>query len=289
MVLQDGSFAEVLVKLKGNVKMRRSWMVIVAVCLVVGVMQVRTVSSAEMPTGDEYTNSVGMKLVRIEPGSFRLGVGDTPLPHELTNHRGTQFEGDFDEKPNHTVRITKPFYAGIYEVTNFQYELFDPEHRKLRGKDNGLSTEDDEAVINVNWYEARAFCQWLSDLEGLEYRLPTEAEWEYACRAGTTTHYHTGNILPEEFHKNADMVGTPEDVPLKAGETQPNKWGLYDMHGNVEEWCYDWYGPYKSGPRIDPVGYAEGDFKVLRGGSHGTHIYYLRSANRMGTVPENKH
>lgn len=269
--------------------MRRGWMVIVVVCLVVGVMQVRTVSSAEMPTADEYTNSVGMKLVRIKPGSFKMGVGNTPLPHELTNHRGTQFEGDFDEKPNHTVRITKPFYAGIYEVTNFQYELFNPEHKKLRGKDNGLSTEDDEAVINVNWYEARAFCQWLSDLEGLEYRLPTEAEWEYACRAGTTTHYYTGGILPKEFHKNAGMVGTAVDVPLSVGKTQPNKWGLYDMHGNVEEWCYDWYGPYGKRRQKDPVGYISGDFRVLRGGSHGTHIYYLRSANRMGTVPENKH
>ena len=283
------SFGEVLSKLKGDVKMRRSWIVTVAVCLVVGVMQVKTVSSAEIPTAGEYINSVGMKFVRIEPGSFRMGVGDTPLPHELTNHRGTQFEGDFDEKPNHTVKITRPFYMGIYEVTNFQYELFKSEHKKLRGKDKGLSMDDDEAVINVNWYDAQAFCQWLCDLEGLPYRLPTEAEWEYACRAGTTTQFNTGDSLPKEFRKNAGMVGTPVDVPLYVGKTTPNPWGLYDMHGNVEEWCYDWYGPYKSGPRIDPVGYDEGDFKVLRGGSHGTHIYYLRSANRMGTVPEDKH
>ncbi|MHC4337188.1 MAG: SUMF1/EgtB/PvdO family nonheme iron enzyme [Planctomycetota bacterium] len=269
--------------------MRRSWMVIVAICLVVGVIQVGTGRAAKMPKGDTYTNSVGMKFVRIKPGSFRMGVGETPLPHELTNHRGTQFKGDLDERPNHKVKITKPFYAGIYEVTNFQYELFDPEHRKLRGKDNGLSEDDDEAVINVNWYEARAFCKWLSDLEGLHYRLPTEAEWEYACRAGTKTHYYTGDVLPKEFRKNARMEGTAVDVPLHVGKTMPNKWGLYDMHGNVEEWCYDWYGPYKEKRQKNPVGYAEGDFKVLRGGSHGTHIYYLRSANRMGTVPEDKH
>jgi formylglycine-generating enzyme required for sulfatase activity len=281
--------AEVFSKLKGNVKMRRSWMVIVAICLVVGVIQVGTGRAAKMPKGDTYTNSVGMKFVRIKPGSFRMGVGETPLPHELTNHRGTQFKGDLDERPNHKVKITKPFYAGIYEVTNFQYELFDPEHRKLRGKDNGLSEDDDEAVINVNWYEARAFCKWLSDLEGLHYRLPTEAEWEYACRAGTKTHYYTGDVLPKEFRKNARMEGTAVDVPLHVGKTMPNKWGLYDMHGNVEEWCYDWYGPYKEKRQKNPVGYAEGDFKVLRGGSHGTHIYYLRSANRMGTVPEDKH
>jgi len=266
--------------------MRRILMTTIVICVMMVLPVPKAGWANEMPRGRAYTNSVGMKFVRIEPGSFRMGVGDTPLPYELTNHRGTQSEGDFDEKPNHTVKISRPFYMGIYEVTNFQYELFRPEHKKLRGKDNGLSTDDDEAVINVNWYDAYAFCQWLSDLEGLPYRLPTEAEWEYACRAGTTTQFNTGDTLPKEFRKNARMVGTPVDVPLYVGRTTPNPWGLYDMHGNVEEWCYDWYGPYKSGPRIDPVGYAEGDFKVLRGGSHGTHIYYLRSANRMGTVPE---
>jgi len=259
------------------------------VLLATGAWQAKVVCSAGIPSAKEYTNFIGMKLVRIEPGTFRMGVGETPLPNKLTDHRGTQFEGDFDERPNHTVSITKPFYMGIYEVTNKQYELFDPEHKRLRGKDNGLSEDDDEAVINVNWYEAQAFCRWLSDKEGLPYRLPTEAEWEYACRAGTTTHYYRGDTLPKEFHKNARMVGTPEKVPLHVGKAAANAWGLYDMHGNVEEWCYDWYGPYGEEAQKDPVGYVDGDFKVLRGGSHGTIIYYLRSANRMGTVPEDKH
>jgi hypothetical protein len=187
------------------------------------------------------------------------------------------------------VTISRPFYAGVCEVTNTQYELFDPEHKKLRGKDRGLSEEDDEAVINVNWYEARKFCRWLSDKENMPYRLPTEAEWEYACRAGTTTHYHTGDILPDPFHKNARMVGTPQPVDLHVGKTPPNAWGLYDMHGNVEEWCLDWYGPYADGPQSDPVGCEDGDFRLTRGGSHATVIYYLRSANRLGTVPEDKH
>ncbi|MHC4743687.1 MAG: SUMF1/EgtB/PvdO family nonheme iron enzyme, partial [Planctomycetota bacterium] len=269
--------------------MKKRCMTIVAILLATGAWQAKVARSADMPTRREYTNFVGMKLVRIEPGTFRMGVGETPLPHELTNHRGTQFDGDFDERPNHKVTITEPFYMGVFEVTNKQYELFDPEHKKLRGKDAGLSKEDDEAVINVNWYEARAFCQWLSDKEGLGYRLPTEAEWEYACRAGTTTHYNVGDTIGEEFRKNAYMLGTAKYVPLFVGKTTPNAWGLYDMHGNVEEWCNDWYGPYEDGPQRDPVGYVDGDFKVLRGGSHGTHIYYLRSANRMGTVPENKH
>ncbi|MHC4361336.1 MAG: SUMF1/EgtB/PvdO family nonheme iron enzyme [Planctomycetota bacterium] len=269
--------------------MRRVLLSLFVLCLAGCQMEMKSSKVAGIPKGNEYTNFTGMKFVRIEPGGFEMGVGKTPRAHKLTGHRGTQSEGDFDEKPNHTVTITKPFYMGVYEVTNKQYGLFDPEHKRLRGKDEGLSEDDDEAVINVNWYEAQAFCRWLSDKEGIPYRLATEAEWEYACRAGTTTHYHTGDILPKEYHKNAKMVGTAVKVPLHVGKTPPNAWGLYDMHGNVEEWCYDWYGPYRKGPQKDPVGYVDGDFRVLRGGSHGTVIYYLRSANRMGTVPENKH
>jgi formylglycine-generating enzyme required for sulfatase activity len=92
--------------LKGKAKMRRSWVMIAVVGLVVGVIDAGSVRAAEMPGGDTYTNSVGMKFARIEPGTFRMGVGDTPLPDDLTNHRGTQREGDFDERPNHTVKIS---------------------------------------------------------------------------------------------------------------------------------------------------------------------------------------
>jgi len=272
-----------------NVEKVKAAVAVIVIYVLLALMQLQTTTAAEMPTTKDYTDMIGMKFVRIEPGTFRMGVGDTPLPLEITNHRGTQPEGDFDEKPNHLVKITRPFYMGICEVTNFQYELFDPEHKKLRGKDKGLSEDDDEAVINVNWYQAQAFCRWLSDRQGLPCRLPTEAEWEYACRAGTTTPYYTGDTLPKEFKKNAGMVGLAVDVPLNVGKTTHNGWGLYDMHGNVEEWCYDWYGPYKPGLQKDPVGYVSGDFRVTRGGSHGSHVYYLRSANRMGTVPEDKH
>jgi len=141
----------------------------------------------------------------------------------------------------------------------------------------------------VSWYDAQAFCRWLSDKEGLVYRLPTEAEWEYSCRAGTTTNYHTGDLLPTTFlQKTHRKGGTTDPKDLTVGQTPPNPWGLYDMHGNLEEWCLDWYGPYKSGRQVDPVGYAQGKFRVTRGGSHGSEIYYLRSANRLGTLPEAK-
>jgi len=194
------------------------------------------------------------------------------------------------------VTITKPFYMGVTEVTNAQYEQFCRMHERLRGK-KGFSIDPDEAVVFVSWYEARAFCDWLSEKENMPYRLPTEAEWEYACRAGTNTPFSTGDSLPDEFIKNPGESwypspmrgrGRSEIVPLHVGKTTPNAWGLFDMHGNTEEWCSDWYGPYEGSEQFDPVGRVDGEFKVTRGGSHGTIPYYLRSANRMGTIGEDK-
>jgi len=266
----------------GDTNMRASVLLIVALLVAVA-----AAGNAEMPTEKEFVNSIGMRFVRIEPGTFQMGQSGL-LPFEIlpyTGGRGDRMDtlrpGDFDEKPVHTVEITKPFYMAVYEVTNFQYELFDYNHKLLRGKQKGLSKDDDAAVIFINWFQAKVFCDWLSRKEALPYRLPTEAEWEYACRAGTTTNYYPGNVLPEDFLKKGNS--------LKVGQTPSNSWGLYDMHGNVEEWCQDWYGPYKPGKQIDPVGYADGTIRVTRGGSHGTQIYAWRSANRQGTVPQDNH
>ncbi|MHC4575410.1 MAG: SUMF1/EgtB/PvdO family nonheme iron enzyme, partial [Planctomycetota bacterium] len=220
---------------------------------------------------DTFVNSVGMFFVGVEPGSFVMGSE----------------QGDFDEKPVHNVTISQGFYMSKYEVTNAQYEQFDPDHALVDHR--GFSHEPDEAVIFVSWEHANAFCDWLSQQEGQPYRLPTEAEWEFACRAGTTTRYHTGDTLPAEYQKNPGETEGPEPVPLYVGETPTNPWGLCDMHGNVEEWCYDWYGPYDANDQNDPVGRVDGRFKVSRGGSHSTTVDYLRSANRMGTLPEDKH
>lgn len=257
--------------------------------------------------GKTYTNSIGMPFVRIEPGSFLMGSENAQLSDELTDGKAHLRDGDWDEHPVHQVTLSTPFYMGIFQVTNAQYEAFDPGHRHLRGLPNiglqaapdiGFSREDDEAVVFVNWHDAVRFCEWLSEREGKPYRLPTEAEWEYACRAGTTTHFSTGDTLPDAFHKNvgenwypdADRSrGVEEVVPLHIGQTPPNPWGLYDMHGNVEEWCHDWYGAYEAQPQENPVGREDGLYRVTRGGSHSTLLCYLRSANRMGAVPEDKH
>ena len=244
-----------------------------------------------------HANSLGMQFVRIEPGSFMMGSENASLSDELTTNKPHLRDGDWDEKPVHQVTLTTPFYIGVFQVTNTQYEAFEPTHSELRGK-LGFSEDDDEAVVFVDWHDATRFCEWLSEKEGLPYRLPTEAEWEYVCRAGTTTHFHTGDTLPSEFHKNVGESwypdagrgrGTEEIMPLHVGQTAPNAWGVHDMHGNVEEWCQDWYGSYEPHPQADPIGREAGLYRVTRGGSHSTLLCYLRSANRMGAVPEDKH
>ncbi|WP_274649510.1 SUMF1/EgtB/PvdO family nonheme iron enzyme [Paenibacillus humicola] len=230
---------------------------------------------------EEYINTIGMVMRRVQAGTFRMGSEN----------------GDPDERPVHAVRISQSFHMAAYEVTNAQYEQFDPGHRKLRGK-LGFSRDNEEAVIFVSWHEAQAFCEWLTKKEGLPYRLPTEAEWEYAARAGSETAYSMGDVFPRSQHKNQRESWFPdpdrsrgggEIVPLTVGCYPPNAWGLYDLHGNVEEWVGDWYGPFEAETQEDPVGRADGDFKVTRGGSHQTWPYYLRSANRLGTIPEDKH
>jgi formylglycine-generating enzyme required for sulfatase activity len=227
-----------------------------------------------------------MKFVSIGPGTFLMGQGDRLKTGSSEPASGGQ-GGDWDERPLHKVTITSQFYMAATEVTNAQFEQFDPQHRNLRGK-LGFSKEDDEAVIFVSWHDAAEFCKWLSKKEGKPYRLPTEAEWEDACKAGTTTAYHTGDTLPADYHKNQIETWESKPVPLHVAKTPPNPRGLFDMHGNVEEWCYDWYGPYEKDEQTDPVGRAAGDFKVTRGGSYSTPVFYLRSTNRLGTVPDDK-
>ena len=141
---------------------------------------------------------------------------------------------NFDEQPARRVFIPKPIRMAATEVTNAQYEQFDPGHKMLHGKD-GFSKADNEAVIFVNYGQATAFCTWLSKKEGKSYRLPTEAEWEYACRAGTLTPFVTGDRLPAAYQKEQETVWTPKPVLLTVAQTPSNPWGLYDMHGNVEE------------------------------------------------------
>ena len=171
-------------------------------------------------------NSLGLKMVFLGPGRLSMGSPD----------------GEFDERPVHPVTITRPFYMAATEVTNAQYEQFDPAHKALRGK-RGISKGDDDAVVFVSWNDAVKFCQWLSKKEGKPYRLPTEAEWEFACRAGPRPPIPRARIYPPSSQE-PKFSWDPLPVSLRVGQTPANPWGLYDMHGNVEEWCLDTYSPH---------------------------------------------
>ena len=200
-------------------------------------------------------------------------------------------KGAGDDRPQHSV-IVKPFALQATVVTNAQFELFDPSHRYLR---NQCSSASDQPAIYVNWFMATIFCRWLGD----RYRLPTEAEWEYACRAGTITEYHFGNTLNGtqancngNFPHGTDAKGPylVRTTPVKTESYPANAWGLYDMHGNVWEWCgdryeSDWYSQRrkKKGGREasqDEGGPAVGSGRVMRGGSWGGLASRCRSAFR---------
>src|SRR5262249_50320440 len=196
-----------------------------------------------------------MKLTLILAGKFVMGSPDS--------------EADRDaEELQHEVVISKPFYMGVYEVTQGEYKKIVPKHNSLFHERNGGGP--DHPAEQVRWKEAVEFCAKLSDLPverkaGRVYRLPTEAEWEYACRAGSTTAFPSGEKLASSqanFNGNYP-AGNADKGPYlqktaKVGSYPPNAWGLYDMHGNVMEWCSDWYDPdyYKNSPKQDPTGPA---------------------------------
>jgi len=255
------------------------------------------------------TNPVQMEMVKIKPGTFTMGA-DLSADY-ITAEKGIFIQ---DEFPARQVTITYSFEMSKYEITNAQYEKYDPDHAKLRGKAAGISEGDNEAVVYVNWYDATGYCRWLSSHDAqYDYRLPTEAEWEYACRAGTRTPYNDGvsgdiysmnplgplakkwRVITEWFVTRGNRAakniawGSPEDVDLTVGQEGPNAWGLYDMHGCVEEWTLDWYGPYVASDTVDPVGYINGSSKVVRGGCHNVYIQTLRSANRSSSNRTDKH
>ncbi|MBS0204523.1 MAG: formylglycine-generating enzyme family protein [Planctomycetes bacterium] len=186
-----------------------------------------------------------------------------------------------DERPVHHVRITHDFCLGKYPVTNEQYALFLEAAKAEPPKhwENRRFNQPEQPVVGVSWNDAQEFCRWA------DCRLPTEAEWEFACRAGSTMDYCFGDdpkLLDEYAWYSENSGGQTQPV----GTKQPNEWGLHDMHGNVWEWCEDRYGPFSDEAKENPMGPQKGDFRVLRGGSFVNGPQILRSANRSSDSPD---
>lgn len=235
----------------------------------------------------EITNLIGMKMVLIPPGEFMMGSPDTDPDAQV---------GEF---PQHRVRITQPFYLGAYEVTVGQFKRFVKETGYQTDEEKGkrrttwriavAGQSDDHPVVVVSWNDAVAFAAWLSRKENHVYRLPTEAEWEYACRAGTTTRWSFGDKAAELKHYAWYDANTNRRRPYPIGQKKPNPWGLFDMHGNVEEWCADWdaLDYYATSPLTDPPGPETGTQRVARGGSFYFGAVDARSAWRDRSAPDN--
>jgi len=208
------------------------------------------------------TNSIGMKFAYIRPGTFQMGS-----PPAEKYHQGDEFQ--------HTVRITRPFYMAVTEVTQQQFET-------VMGFNPSNFDGNDLPIEKVSWNWARDFCQKLSEKEGCAYRLPTEAQWEYACRAGSNSAAPTQAELNQIAWYQDNSGGTTHPVASK----KPNKWGLYDMLGNVSEWCRGYYHTdYPEKTAEDPNGPLHGAYKVIRGGSWGFFAPSLRPAARASEPP----
>lgn len=302
-------------------------------------------SYAEEQLPQTIQNRIDMQFVLVPAGEFLMGSDTSADTFKQTypQYERKRFEELSDEAPVHKVHITRAFYLGQHEVTVAQFRRFlaasayqpeseadgtggygynadyDPKksargdafegrNPKYSWRDPGFSQGDSHPVVNVTWNDAIAMCKWLSAVEGKRYRLPTEAEWEYAARAGTRTQYYTGddpqslfaaaNIFDTHAAKNwekwqsyalAGSDGFAFTSP--AGSFAPNAFGLYDMHGNAWEWTADWHDDryYANSPAADPQGPSSGDVKVRRGGSWHTWSFYARSSYRNWNTPTTRY
>jgi uncharacterized protein (TIGR02996 family) len=234
-------------------------------------------ASGVRPCRPELVNSLGMRLSLIPPGAFWMGSPDHEAGRDAVR-----------ESPRHRVQITRGFYLGVYPVTQAEYEAVtgtNPSgYSTVAAGVDRVQDARQLPVETVSWPNASAFGEKLSELPeersaGRAYRLPTEAEWEYACRAGTTSVFHYGDTLGPD---QANIMGTGLRRTTVVGTYRPNAWGLYDMHGNVWEWCQDLFeaGYYANSPRGDPQGPATAAGRVLRGGGWCNEANGCRSAQR---------
>jgi len=282
---------------------------------------------------EDLDNDVKLKLVLIPPGTFRMGSTDEQINAVSKDFSDVRRDSIESERPAREVTLDHVFFIGKYEVSRAEFRQFvedvdylteaerngggsqgwDAEKREFRKdqsftwKRPGIAQTDDHPVVHVSWNDAQLFCRWLSErrggtLMGRRLRLPSEAEWEYVCRAGSVTRFSFGDdpeLLPEngnvgdatakkEF-RNWDTIHGEDGFVFTSpvGKFRPNAFGLFDLHGNVWEWCEDWYGPYDTLPLTDPIRTerATDDARILRGGSWFTKPGSCRSASRLRFVP----
>jgi formylglycine-generating enzyme required for sulfatase activity len=313
--------------------MRARWLPRLSLALlVVAAAEFAAAQAPQPPTTKEIADSIGLKLMLVPAGEFEMG-GQESAEELVKFFAAYRRPADYfkDEYPRHRVRITRPFYLGKCEVTVGQFKRFvaatgykteaetdgeggwgfNPQIGQCEGRDvrwnwrdPGFAQTDSHPVLNVTWNDCQAFCQWLGRKEGKTYRLPTEAEWEYACRAGTKTRYNCGDD-PATLKKAArtlDDAGRttfphvqeltiPKDsggkFTMPVGQLAANAWGLHDMHGNVWEWCADWHDEdyYGRSPADDPAGPETGVVRVRRGGAWNSWPLWARASFRNWNSP----
>jgi formylglycine-generating enzyme required for sulfatase activity len=221
-----------------------------------------------------FTNSVGMKFVWIPPGTFVMGS-----PKEEKDRQ--------PDETQHRVTLTKGFYMGVYPVTQEQWQgIMGSNPSEFKGKMH-------LPVEQVSWNDCQAFIKKLQEKDKKQYRLPSEAEWEFCCRAGTTTPYYFGEaISTDQANFNGESTfavgkqGLFRKSTIPVGSFPANRLGLHDMQGNVWQWCQDWHGEYSQKDMVNPQGPDAGPFRELRGGSWINHPRYCRSASRLGRSPD---
>lgn len=219
------------------------------------------VASGVQPVGPFWTNSIGMRFAWIPAGTFLMGSPENE-------------QGRSDDETQHQVTLASGFYLAVYPMTQAAWQ-------KVLSNNPSSYNGVNQPVETISWADCQNFLLTLSKRERQTYRLPTEAEWEYACRAGTTTPYYFGKTISiAQANYDGRLSYGNQGSPSSVGRFPANAWGLYDMHGNVNELSSDWYGQYSDWEVVDPQGREAGERRVVRGGSYITIAASLRSASR---------
>jgi len=211
-------------------------------------------------------HGVSLEMLLIPAGTFMMGSPESE-------------KGQSNDETQHEVTLTKPFYMGKYAVTQEHWEIVMGDNKSKKTNKSRLPATD------VSWNDCQEFIKKLNAKTNGDYRLPTEAEWEYACRAGTISAYSYGDSITKN---DANYYDGSNTNTKEVGSFKPNAFGLYEMHGNIWEWCEDWYGEYPAGAVTDPKGPAMGECLMFRGGSFYSNVLFVRSSNRTDDALSNR-